>query len=147
MFTEKGLVQNKTIMLTWLCLVKHDSIISNIDSKSEVSAFTPDPVALQKVPMIDATILYRCSYTEKLYIHIMKNILNVTYTKHNLLILITERDSLVQFNSTPKIQAKYQTCNYHSIYFCDNYCGGVYHIVLRQRHLSKYCTNAMNCSC
>ena len=45
---------------------KNYSIISNTTRKSEFIPFTPNSEALQEVPILDAEILYMCSYNIKL---------------------------------------------------------------------------------
>ena len=57
---------------------RNDSIISNTGKISNVVPFTPDYVELQKLDIVNATILYMCQYTDKPYILTVKNSFSVT---------------------------------------------------------------------
>ena len=57
---------------------RNDSIISNTGNISNFVPFTPDYVALQKVDIVNANILYMCQYTDKPYILTVKNSFSVT---------------------------------------------------------------------
>jgi hypothetical protein len=99
---------------------RHALIISNTGRTAEVSPFTPDYEALQKVPIVDAAIQYMCPYDDKLYILIVRNALSVPSMKHNLVPPFIVREAGVQVNSTPKIHTSDPTVNDHSIYFPDD---------------------------
>ena len=52
---------------------KHASIICNAGKKYEVGPVTTYYKVLQKVPIVDASTLYMCTYTDKYYILIVIN--------------------------------------------------------------------------
>ena len=45
---------------------QHTSIISNIGRTAKVSTFTMGYESFQKIPIVDADIIYMCTYTENL---------------------------------------------------------------------------------
>ena len=96
---------------------RHASIVSDTGRTAEVSPFTPDYEALQKVPIVDAAILYLCPYSDKSYLLIVRNALSVPSMKHNLIPPFILREAGVHVHSTPKIHAKEPTIEDHSIYF------------------------------
>ena len=97
---------------------QHTSIIFNIGRTAKVSTSTMGYEPFQNIPIVDADIIYMCTYTEKPYIPIVGNSLSVPSTNHNVWPPLTLRNFSVQVNSTPKIQAKHSTCNDKSMYFC-----------------------------
>jgi hypothetical protein len=111
---------------------RHALVLSNTGRTAEVSPFTPDYDALQKVPIVDAAILYVCpytnnlyvlitrTYTNNLYVLIMRNALSVPSMKHNLIPPFIMREAGIQVNSTPKIHARDPSVEDHSIYFTDD---------------------------
>jgi hypothetical protein len=99
---------------------RHALVLSNTGRTAEVSPFTPDYDALQKVPIIYAVIIYVCTYTDNLYVLIMRNALSVPSMKHNRIPPFIMREAGIQVNSTPKIHAKYPSVEDHSIYFTDD---------------------------
>jgi hypothetical protein len=100
---------------------RHVLIISNTDRTAEVSPFTPDYDALQKVPIVDAAILYTCPYTDHQHILIVRDALSVPSMIHNLIPLFVMREAGVRVNATPKIHTTHDpTIEDHSIYFPQN---------------------------
>ena len=52
-------------------------IISYSGRTADVSPFSPDYDALQKVPIVDVALAYDCPYSGKLYILLVRNALHI----------------------------------------------------------------------
>jgi hypothetical protein len=96
---------------------RHALIVSTSGKTAEVSPFTPDYEALQKVPIVDAAIAYTCPCTNKEYILIVRDALSVPSMKNNLIPPFIMREAGLHVETTPKIQATDPTIEHHSIYF------------------------------
>ena len=68
-------------------------IISNTGRTTEVSHFTPDYEALQRVPIVDAALSYMCPYTDRQYVLIVRDALSVPSMKHNLILPFVIREA------------------------------------------------------
>ena len=75
-------------------------------------------MAPQKVPIVNAAIIYMCPYTDKPYIIIVRISLSVIVMRHNLLPPFIIIEAGFQINSYHKIQSKDPKYNYHYTYFC-----------------------------
>ena len=85
-----------------------------------VSPFTPDYEPMN-IPVVDATVLYRCPFSGKEYILVIMNALYVPSMSHNLIAPFIIRDAGVALKTTPKIQCKDPDEYQHALTFDDSF--------------------------
>lgn len=83
----------------------------------DVSLFTSDYELLKEIPLVDATILYVCTYTGKEALLIIRYALHVPSMKNYLIPPFIMRKTGITVNETPKIQIKKPTLKAYSIIF------------------------------
>ena len=84
----------------------------------DVSAFSPT-IKKTSLPIVDAVIVYDCTYTLKSYLLMIRNALYVEDMEHNLIPPFLLREAGVQIDECPKIHAMIPTIENHSVYFPD----------------------------
>jgi len=92
-------------------------ILNHSGCFAQVSPFTPDYKALTEGPIINAVLLYKCPYTNDLYIMVFHNALSVPAMDHNLILPFIMREAGVKVYETPKIQVPDPTDKDCSLYF------------------------------
>ena len=95
---------------------RHSAIFSNTGRTEEVSPLITYYEMLQKVPIVDAALLYMCTCTDKYYLMVTRNVLHVPTMKNNLILQFIMREAGVKVNDTTMIQMSEQTVEYQSIY-------------------------------
>jgi hypothetical protein len=96
---------------------QHCLILRWTGRNAEVNPFTPDYEALQKVPIVDAAILYECPVTGKEFILVARNVLYVKSMDINLIPPFILREAGIKVNDVPKIQVDDPTEQDHAIIF------------------------------
>ena len=72
---------------------------------------------MKSVPIVDASIVYDCTYSMKKYILIVRNALYVQSMTNNLIPPFIMREAGLEVREIPKIHVKEPTVEEHSIYF------------------------------
>ena len=84
-------------------LGQHCYIISSSDRHAEVNAFSRKLGRMKSVPIVDAAIVYDCSYSMKTYLLIMRNSLYVQSMTNNLIPPFIMREVGLEVIEIPKI--------------------------------------------
>src|SRR5687768_5805580 len=79
-------------------------ILSTTLRTAMVRPFTPDYEALPDVPIVDAALLYECSFTGRKCILICFNALSIPTMRNNLIPPFVMREAGLIVNNVPKIQ-------------------------------------------
>eukprot|EP00957_Ditylum_brightwellii_P010169 768658-Ditylum_brightwellii.AAC.1 len=82
------------------CVGKDSFVISDSGKVMEVNPFTPDYEAM-KVKLVDAVLLYDCSYTDKTYFLLAINALPTPSMDHKLIPLFMLREARARVNDIP----------------------------------------------
>ena len=104
--------QNWTVMCV---LGKHSIIISESMKTVDVSTFAAKVGQLNKVPIIDAMVVYDCKRTHQVFLLVARNVLYMESMEINLILLFILRDKGLKVRDIPKIQCGEPTVDDHTI--------------------------------
>ena len=96
-------------------LGQHCYIISSSDRHAEVNAFSRKLGRMKSVPIVDAAIVYDCSYSMKTYLLIVRNASYVQSMTHNIIPSLIMREAGLEIREIPNINVKEPTVEDHSI--------------------------------
>ena len=80
---------------------KHYYVLANSGHTAELHTFAEDIRSLQRVPIVDALLLYECPYTGKIFILVARNVLYVPSMVHNLIPSFVLRQAGLVVNNKP----------------------------------------------
>ncbi len=101
-----------------MVVVGRNAYIINVSGRTaDVSPFSPDYNALQKVPIVDAAIAYDCPFSNCTHILLLHNALHVPSMAHNLLPPFIMREAGIVVNEVPRIQSVAPNVTDHSLWF------------------------------
>ena len=104
-----------------MCVVGKNVMVLNKPTRfANVQAFSPSIEGLSRVPIVDAAIIYACSFTMQSYTLVIKNALYVDNMDHNLIPPFVMREAGIKVNERPKIHSPDPTIDDHSIYIKDH---------------------------
>ena len=82
---------------------RHCSILRHTGRKVDVTPFTPDYDALEKIPVVDAVLLYECPYEGREVLLLIQDALYVPAMENNLIPPFLMRETGLVVNDTAKI--------------------------------------------
>ena len=99
-----------------MCVVGcHSRLLTKPTRFANVNAFSLSVGKLERVPIVDAAILYECPFKMKSYILVLRNALYVEAMSNNLIPPFVLREAGLFVNETAKIHVKDPTVDDHCI--------------------------------
>ena len=102
-----------------IVLGQHCYIISSSGRHAEVNALSREAGRMKSVTIVDASIVYDCPYSMKMYLLIVRNALYVQSVTNNLIPPFIMREAGLEVREIPNIYVKEPTMEDHLIYFSD----------------------------
>ena len=81
-----------------------------------VNAFTELTGKIEKVPIVDAAVAYKCPYLAKTFVLLFRNVLNIPEIRHNLLPPFIVREAGHFLDECPKFQLSSPAVSNHSLH-------------------------------
>ena len=85
----------------------------------DVSPFVDSLGTLERIPVVDAMVCYKCPQTLKKYLLIFHNALYVKELQHNLIPPFAMREAGIEVQEWPKIHCDDPSVERHSLYFME----------------------------
>ena len=98
----------------------HVFIFESTNRTCNVQLFDPSLGTASKIPIVYGAIVYKCPYTRKIYVLIVRNALHILHLRKNLIPPFVMRAAGVTLNDTQKIHSKDPTIDDHCITFEDS---------------------------
>ena len=99
---------------------QYTTIINQLGQHAKVQKFCNEYNTLEEVPIVDAMFVYGRPYILKIYLLIVRNMLHIPSTQHNLIPLFIMCEAGKVANDVPIIHCGEEvTCESHSIAFED----------------------------
>ena len=97
-------------------LGKHTYIIAKTGCSANVQLYSPDYKA-QKIPIVDAALLYECPFSGKMVVLVVRDALHVPEMEINLIPPFILSEAGVQIKDVPKIHVPDPSVDDHAIVF------------------------------